>query len=236
MAGTPKGTNLDDKVDETGSYDAGETEVVWADDHNDLAATANDLWNLIGSGTLPATDKHALIGDGDHYVSRVLVEDDISDLGSVKGSYTVFFSPWMDSASNSNGAGGSWGGGNARYITGGTGGQPSYSWDLGKFVPQTVAGNSVTIDKVRLYFWYATTKTGQLNLVAYDVDRTGVNDGTVFSSTSTTWVSVASSTYYIEVNPAETLTNLENYTIFISSLADHTNTRIMGGYIDYTVN
>ncbi len=45
MAGTPKGDNLDDKINASGSYNPALTTKVWAEDWNDVAATVNQMYS-----------------------------------------------------------------------------------------------------------------------------------------------------------------------------------------------
>lgn len=57
MAGTPKGTNLDDKTNhpDAGSYNATLTDYDWAEDHNDLAATGNYAYNGLNNTNVGKT-------------------------------------------------------------------------------------------------------------------------------------------------------------------------------------
>lgn len=173
----------------------------------------------------------------------VLKQDAISDIlaladtgGSVKGEYIVIMSPYADDVDGawSGWAGTSWGGGDTRYISF-TNSSNGMFWNFGTFVPAQVAGNSVRVDSIEAFFWAPSRSSGSITLGWFDYDRTNVNASEIGSSTSSTWVFVASSTYKLMISPGNTINTGYNYTMRIRSLPISENCRPMGFRIKYTV-
>jgi hypothetical protein len=68
MAGTPKGTNLDNKTNhpDAGTYDSGITYIIWSEDYNDLAATANNLYSGVFTNSLTVSGTSASVFQGNN--------------------------------------------------------------------------------------------------------------------------------------------------------------------------